>query len=282
MSELVLHERTKTLVDGLSGRLPHALIIDGPVGIGVRAVAEQLAASMGSPAMVITPKKSVNGQMVTDESEGSVIIGDIRELYERTRTRQPGATVYVIDTGERTMTVAAQNAFLKLLEEPREGLHFIIATHFYDQLLPTIRSRSQRLSLFSVTDAQTAALVQRLGITDATKAARLSFVGRGLPALITRLASDEKTYEKRVTIMSDAKTMISGDALQKLMTTHRYKDSRLDAVTLLDDMNHQLQVVLRKSPDTAYAAAITRHLETRSRILAGGNIRLQLAHDVLQ
>lgn len=281
MSRLVLHERTKKLVDHLSGNLPHGLVVDGPVGVGVRMVAEQLADSMGSPLLVIKPKKSVGGQLVIDEKEGSVVIDDIRDLYGQTRTKQPGAQVYIIDTGERSMTPAAQNAFLKLLEEPRPGLYFIIATHFADQLLPTIKSRTQQLSVLPISGSKTNEFIETFAIDDPTKKARLAFVGRGLPALIARLAGDDKAYDKRVMIMSDAKTMIGGTPYDKLATAHRYRENRMDAITLLDDMNHQLRVIIQKTPDPSYASAIARNLDARSRITLGGNIRLQLSRSVL-
>ena len=276
-NSLLLHERTSTLVDKLTGKLPQALIVEGPSGIGVRAISKQLAISMGSPLLVIEPKKMAKGQMEVDHKEGNIIIEDIRRLYEQTRTRQPNAQVYILDTGERSMTAGAQNAFLKLLEEPREGLHFIIATHHVDQLLPTIRSRAQKLSLLPISDQQTTQLVASLGITDSTKQARLAFVGRGLPALTKRLASDEKAYEARVAIMTDAKLLISGSMYEKLLVVHKYKDTRADALTLIDDANHQLMVAMQKNPDQKLIMSIDNRLKARERIQTGGNIRLQLA-----
>lgn len=278
---LVLHPRTRQLVGRLSEHLPHGLIIEGPSGVGVGSVAKALAASVGSPELIIYPKKKVKGESVVDGSEGSVLIEDIRQLYQQTRTRQPGEQVYIIDTGEKSMTHGAQNAFLKLLEEPHEGLHFIIVTHQFDQLLPTIVSRCQRLSLLPVTDEQTTAYIESLGAMDATKKTRLAFVGRGLPALITRLAADDSQYNARVAIMSDAKTMITGTTYDKLAVIHRYRDSRANSLMLIDDINYQLHTVLRGRPDQRIVRTIERHLEARARIAAGGNIRLQLASDVV-
>lgn len=220
--------------------------------------------------------------MVVDKEEGNIIIDDIRQLYEQTRTSQAATQVYIFDTGERSMTTAAQNAFLKLLEEPRAGLHFIIATHHSDQLLPTIMSRSQRLSLLPLTSTQVDSLISELAIDDPVKKARLAFVGNGLPALIKRLATDDKAYERRVELMSDAKTMLAGALYQKIVTIHKRKDNRADALTLLDDMNHQLKVILQSKPDTKLARDINRYLEARQKILVGGNIRLQLTSAVLQ
>ena len=220
-------------------------------------------------------------EWVIDEKEGNVIIDDIRQLYEQTRVRQPGEQVYIIDTGEKSMTIPAQNAFLKLLEEPHSGIHFIIVTHQPDQLLQTIISRSQRLPLLAVTDEQTTELIASLGITDTIKRARLAFVGRGRPALIKRLASDESLYEARVKIMSDAKTMLGSDLYEKLKIIHGYKDDRGAALTLVDDMNHQLRTIIRTQPDARLAQQIDIYLQARERIAVGGNIRLQLTAGVL-
>ena len=282
LDELILHPRTAEAARHYSQRLPHALIIEGPTGTGVATIARALATAVGSPEFVIFPKKKVKNEWAIDLLEGSIIIDDIRQLYEQTRTKQPGESVYIIDTGEKSLTVAAQNAFLKLLEEPRDGVHFIIATHQRDLLLPTIVSRSQQLTVIPVTQAQTSELIASLAIADPTVQARLAFVGRGRPALIKQLASDSTTYEKRVAIMSDAKTMLGSDSYARLTVAHRYKDSRADALTLIDDMNYQLKTIIHSHPDSRVAEQIEQHLVVRKRIASGGNIRLQLAADVIQ
>ena len=281
LEKLVLHPKSQQLADRLIKRLPHGLIIDGPSGIGVLTVAKAIAKSTKSPQLIIQPKKKVKGDSVVDLKEGSVLIEDIRQLYEQTRTKQPDTHVYIIDTGEKSMTLGAQNAFLKLLEEPRPHLHFIIVTHQFDKLLPTIVSRCQRLPLLPVSDEQTVKLINNLSIEDDTKRTRLAFVGRGLPALIKRLAEDESHYEARIAIMRDAKAMLSSAPYEKLVIAHRYRESRADSLTLLDDMNYQLQTVLRRQPDQRLVRDIERHLETKSNIAAGGNIRLHLTSDVL-
>lgn len=281
LDSLILHPKTTQIAHKIATNLPHGLIIDGPVGIGVRKTAEAIADEIGATVFVIEPKKKIKGELAVDLFEGSVIIDDIRELYHQTRTGQHDKHVYILDTGGKSMTRGAQNAFLKLLEEPRSNLHFIIATHQFDQLLPTIVSRCQQLPLHPITDEQTMELIDSLGITDTTKRTRLAFVGRGLPALIQRLADDEAFYDARVAIMRDAKTLLGNDTYDKLVTIHRYRESRADALTLIDDMNHQLRTILRTQPNKQLVSTIERFLEIRSAISAGGNIRLQLTSGVL-
>jgi DNA polymerase-3 subunit delta' len=281
MDDLILHPRTHDLLTKIADHLPHGLIIDGPRGVGVTAVAKAISKHLGSPDLAILSKKKIKGEYAVDLKDGSIIIDDIRQLYEQTRTKQPGKQIYIIDTGEKSMTAAAQNAFLKLLEEPRMGVHFIISTHQFDRLLPTIVSRSQRLSLLPISDEQTRGLINSLNISDETKRARLAFVGQGLPALIKRLASDDQAYEARVAIMRDAKTMISGSIYDKLSTIYKYRDDRPDSLTLIDDVNHQLRTVLRSQPDARIVKNIETYLNIRQRIADGGSIRLQLTSAVL-
>lgn len=276
IDDLILHPRSKELAAKIAANLPHGLIIDGATGIGVTALAHAIAAMNGVTPFIIQPKKKLKGEFVINPEDGSVIIEDIRKLYQQTRTKQPNKQIYIIDTGEKSLTHGAQNAFLKLLEEPRSGVHFIITTHQFDQLLPTIVSRSQRLPLMPVTAQQTRDLIASLGVTDETKQTRLAFVGLGRPALVKRLASDENLYDNRVTIMKDAKTMISGKEFDRITTIHRYRDNRPDSLTLIDDMNHQLRTVLKNQPEPRLVKDIEKNLEIRGKIASGGNIRLQL------
>ncbi len=281
LNQLVLHPRTAKQLTHITHNLPHALIISGSIGIGVTQVAKAIAQAVGSPEFVVLPKKKSSTEFVVDMDEGSTVIGDIRLLYTQTRTRQPGKQVYIIDTGQKSMTVGAQNALLKLLEEPRSNVHFIIATHNLDQLLPAIVSRSQQLTLLDITNEQTTKYISELGVTDVTMAKRLAFVGRGRPALIKRLATDKAQYDARVTIMSDAKTILAGNRYEKITALQKYRDSRPDSLTLLGDMIYQLQIVLKSNPDRRLVADIEGYLKSSDRINAGGNVRLQLTAGVL-
>lgn len=280
-SDLILHPRSARQLENVKRNLPHALIIEGSVGVGVLQVAKEIARSVGSPEFVIFPKKKVKNEFAIDMNEGNIVIEDVRSLYAQTRTKQPGRQVYIFDTGLRSMTVGAQNALLKLLEEPQNGTHFIIATHNIDQLLPTIVSRSQKLSLLNITTEQTQRFIDTLGIIDDTKTRRLAFVGRGKPALIKRLLEDKDEYDARVAIMTDAKTILGSDIYTKLVVLQKYKENRSDSLTLLEDMIYQLRIILKSRPDRQLVYDIDRYVESRERIGAGGNIRLQLASSVL-
>jgi DNA polymerase-3 subunit delta' len=71
-----------------------------------------------------------------------------------------GWRVAVIDAAD-AMNKNAANALLKSLEEPPRRAIFLLVSHAPGSLLPTIRSRCQRLSLAPLEDSQVSSLLQR-------------------------------------------------------------------------------------------------------------------------
>ena len=77
-----------------------------------------------------------------------IAIGFIRELEQffSQKTAANQAKIAIIKDADR-MTIEAQNAFLKTLEEPPNGCYLILLTSELHQLLPTTRSRCLTLSV---------------------------------------------------------------------------------------------------------------------------------------
>jgi DNA polymerase-3 subunit delta' len=90
---------------------------------------------------------------------------DIRPV---TRLRPfQGKKVVVIMTMVETMRKETANSFLKLLEEPSDGVMFILTTHHYEQLLPTITSRCQHIAFGQNTlEEVEQALIHKEGIPE--------------------------------------------------------------------------------------------------------------------
>lgn len=77
-----------------------------------------------------------------DPTRGKIYIDQVRDITEHLNTHQT-APFYVIFWQAETMNEAAQNAFLKNLEEPGENYHFLFYTSTPSVLLPTVLSRAQ-------------------------------------------------------------------------------------------------------------------------------------------
>ena len=80
---------------------------------------------------------------VVYEKNRQIVVGLAREVHERLQESsfEGGRRVCVILEAER-MNAHTANSFLKILEEPPDGVHFIMTTERLSSVLPTITSRA--------------------------------------------------------------------------------------------------------------------------------------------
>lgn len=249
----------------------HALLLSGAEGVGLMTIARHYADMSGAIVSLVLPEKDEK----IDLEKGTIAIASVRRLYEQTRTVEPKGRIIIIDYVER-MATAAQNAFLKLLEEPIEGTRFILLSHQPQQLLPTIHSRVQHIVLRPITEEASGALLDELSVTDATKRTQLLFIAEGLPAILTRLAQDEGLFKARAETVKDARTFVTGTPYERLLVAKKYKDTRPGALLLVEDALRMLQRTLEAKSDTNALHMLTRLEGVHKRLTEQGNIRLQL------
>src|SRR5687768_8603330 len=191
--EIAGHDHLKELIAraALRGTLPPSLIFAGPLGVGKSMMALALAQfvncltpvgedACGGCASCRRIVRGVHADVLRIEpgDTGSIKIDQIREAIERAAYRpfEGRRRVVIIDQAEQ-MVVNAQDAILKTLEEPPNASTFILITHTPDTLLPTIRSRCQRLRFGRLSPADVAeVLISRheYAEADAHAAASLS------------------------------------------------------------------------------------------------------------
>lgn len=75
------------------------------------------------------------------KDRASITVGQVEELQERLRFAPYGRNYAVIIEDSQLMNPQAQNKLLKLLEEPPEGVVFILLAESTDAMLPTVVSR---------------------------------------------------------------------------------------------------------------------------------------------
>jgi len=202
-----------TLRRGLAnGRVHHALLFDGPPGVGKELAAFGLAQALVcerrepgvdracgacSACKRALPPKDPSGLPLhpdvvllerglheparigrrTPETQ-DISIDQIRALVLARAAFGPHegrAKVFVVRRAEELSTSAA-NALLKTLEEPGDRTHFVLLTQNRDWLMPTILSRTQRVRFGHLPDDVVLALLRERGVSaeDAAQAARLA------------------------------------------------------------------------------------------------------------
>jgi DNA polymerase-3 subunit delta' len=175
------------------------------------------------------------------------------------------------------MTHQAQNAFLKLLEEPNDNIYFILISNSISKLLPTILSRVKKIDIKPITDEQSEELIKQLGVTDKTKQVQLMFMASGLPAEITRLVQNVDYFEDASNMIRDARELLQAKLYQKLLIVQKYKDNRQLALKIILYIAKILKHSIETNPQADAIKRVDIVLKTYERIEANGNIRLCLA-----
>ena len=272
---LVLNPKSEKLVRRLGEHLPQSLLISGDAGVGLKSIARTIG--NGS---IIALIEQTDAKDKVDHARGSISVEVIRRLYEQTRARQTSRQVVIIDDADR-MSHGAQNAFLKLLEEPNDNIHFILTSHQPKQLLPTIRSRVQEVNILPVSQEQTASFLTSLQVTDARKQAQLAFIASGLPAKMVRLTEDDDYFAREAKTMADARTFIQGSSFEKITVIHDYATSRERALELLDSALMIVRRSVSVHAEPRLIHQLERLLAAREAIDANHNVKLQLTQIVL-
>jgi len=135
-----------------TGRIPNALLFHGPSGVGKGMTAMALANILMGGNDEMTARKIAHGnhpdlRIVSPVKKSRIIdVDTIDALIEWASLRPVEADwrVFIIHEAER-MRGPAQNHLLKTLEEPLGKSVFLLLTEAPQILLPTIRSRCQRV-----------------------------------------------------------------------------------------------------------------------------------------
>jgi len=271
-----MNPASEKLLIAIVKNLPQSLLISGENGIGLGTISRYIAELRKIKPIIILPEFDEKIDLV----KGVISVNIMRRLYDETRTKTASDRIIIIDYAER-MTHQAQNAFLKLLEEPGKGIHFILVSHSVSKLLPTILSRTEKIDIKLITIEQSNQLLDLLGIADKIKRSQLLFMATGKPAELTRLCNDNDYFERRSLSVRDARELLRGNLYQKLLIAQRYKDDRASVLTLLQDVINILNHSITAIPKIDTISRIDIILDTYRQIEANGNIRLCLARMVI-
>jgi DNA polymerase-3 subunit delta' len=154
-----------------AGRLPHAILLGGPQGIGKATLAYRMTRFLlaggkeGATDFAMPQDHSASRQVAALSHPDLLVLRRVKEedkkaisqviRVEDTRritsffgstSAYGGWRVCIVDAVE-DMNAASANALLKLLEEPPAHSLFLLISHTPGRLLPTIRSRCRMVAM---------------------------------------------------------------------------------------------------------------------------------------
>jgi len=264
----------------LLAKLPHALLIHGPAGVGKLAMAQDLAqlvlcetASTGAAACGrcegcrwfaagshpdmrrVQPESSrfddsdanfdePRSRAKAAKPSTEIRVDDVRELrtFLNIGSHRGRRRIALIHPAE-SMNVHAANSLLKSLEEPPSGAMFILVSHRPARLLSTIRSRCVPIPVALPEHKAARSWLEAQGVAEA--ASWLAFAG-GAPLRALEYSAPESRDE----ILRLLNAAASGDA------------AALGAVSERDSLERLAEILQKVALDRAFAASGGSHKYT--------------------
>ncbi len=173
--------------------LPHGYILYGQPRTGKATFALSLANYL--EAGEFQPEHTgVLGDLLLIRPEAGTIgidpVRAIREFLSRRPNRSPYRMV-VVDQAD-ALTDEAQNALLKVAEEPPESAFLVLVLEDPERLRPTLQSRFQKLYFAPVGEKEIAAWLAKEKEISAEKAQKAAKEAQGSPGLALALLMDEE------------------------------------------------------------------------------------------
>ncbi len=262
---LLIHPSSRTVLESFVREPNHAVLLHGNPGVGLTTIAKALSDSI-NPDRPYTLVETIDGKDIS--------IDQVRPLYSATQSVEKTGNVVIIDD-MHTMSIPAQNAFLKLLEEPPAHVHFILVVHDLNAILPTIHSRATVIEIRSVAQNDMRAFIAQL-TPEPTLQAQLGFLANGSPAIAQRLVDDDQIMSETADMTRDARSFIQSDSYDRLLLADKYAKQRESATQFVTMLGQLLMYGSRKQPDQSFKlgniATVIDNLHDNA------NVKLQLIH----
>ena len=251
-TDIIGQEQIKEHLRGAisTGKVSHAYIINGERSSGKEFIARVFAMALQCEQGEIEPcgechscRQALSNNQpdivyVSHEKPNTIGVEDIRAQINGDIDVKPYSSpykVYIMNEGEK-MTVQAQNALLKTLEEPPEYAVILILTTQLEALLPTILSRCVVLNMKPVSDALVKKyLMEELAVPDYKANICVAFA-RGNIGKAKLLASSEefeKVKDEAITLVKYINDMEINEIVKAIKKISEYKFDVNDYLDIL-------------------------------------------------
>ena len=224
-----------------SNMVSHANMFEGPNGIGKNTMARELA------AILLEMENLFNSpDYIEIKPDGnSIKIAQIRKLQSDILVKPyKSYKIYVIDEAQK-MTVEAQNALIKTLEEPPKYAIIILITDNKESLLDTIKSRCEIIKFTPIPMQEVASYLTMNGI-DSKRASLLANFSRGSMKKAIELSESEEFHLMREEVQKYVETFLNGNLIEIMdiqSSIEKYKDQITNVLDLLINYFRDIMMV---------------------------------------
>ncbi len=268
-----------------SGSFAHAHLFIGPKHIGKTKLAQELSIELqGASEDPILKKQILEGAhpdslFLLDEGE-ILTIKEVRELVQRVGQSHHSPHLVVVIENIGRMKLESMNALLKTLEEPPEGTVFFLTAHCDDDVLDTIRSRTQVHYLTTVSNGEMEVLCDGHAFTS-----QLLNYAMGRPGKLKRLLADEDYFQEHQSMHERLVQFLEKPTIHRALSLSRDFEKSPEVDELLDLLLHQVRTLALKgeTPPVLSHLDLTETMDTieASKADLNGNVNKKLRLDTL-
>ena len=224
-----------------SNMISHAYMFEGPSGVGKNTMARDLATTLLEMENLFNSPDYIE---ITPDGN-SIKIAQIRKLQSDILVKPyKSYKIYVIDEAQK-MTVEAQNALLKTLEEPPKYAIIILITNNKESLLDTIKSRCDIIKFTPIPLVEVADYLTQTGV-DKNRASLLANFSRGSMQKAIELSESEDFHIMRDEVQKYVETFLTGSMLDIMdiqSSIEKYKDNITNVLDLLVNYFRDIMMV---------------------------------------
>lgn len=271
--EIFLSDNTRSQVRAFLHMPANALLISDVTGSGKSILARYIASALlqispgklsGHPHLLMIDRPDNKAEIPIESVRGLIKKMDLRVA---SGSNMPINRVAIIEDAHYLST-EAQNALLKLLEEPPAKSLIILTSSADERLLPTVASRAQKIYVSPPALEQALEFFKEYPKLEIESAYRLS---RGAGSLLESLLSSQNDHALKVGV-NQAKTYLAEDTYSRLIQVQQISKDRQAFAVFLDAMSRVLAVLNEGNINKNRLQASDKILLTRKAVsqAAGG------------
>lgn len=262
MQKLLLHPATRQQLELFLINRSHALMLVGPIGSGKRKLAYKVSQALLDLSSDSALEAHPHFIYIYPEKGKEISIDQIRAVIKKLMLKVPGKpgtkrVVFIEDA--QLMSLEAQNALLKLLEEPGRDTNFVLSVPSEKAVLATIASRAARLNVYPVSIAQAREFFKYSHESKVIESSWL--LSRGASGLLCALLENEN-HPLKISI-GEARKWLKLNPYRRAVEIESIYKERSDLVLFLEALKKLLGALHHKAIETRSHKTAGRLLEDR-------------------